>query len=976
MRLAFVLWIVLCSGSAWASALHYALDIKLYPEQKRLSGVAEISGIEPVNISLSTAGLSNIIIDGQSITTNQSLSLDLNTDKVFRIQFQADLSNSNPANWIDPKNVILSTGWYPQPDRLTNYHLRISLPKGFVAISEADSTTASSSGKTQLFEFDFPHPRESISLVASTEYEIVRGRYKEIAIEAYFYPEHAHLAESYINRAKEYLAIYEAMLTPYPYRRFAIVENQMPIGYAMPTYTLLGKNVVPLPFIVTSSLGHELLHQWFGASVYHDVSQGNWAEGLTNYLADHHFLALKGQGSSYRKQILINWDAYVNDSTAIPLTQFQRRNNKVESAVGYGKSAMVFHQLRQVLGDTLFFDALRRFVSRYQYRYAGWKEIQSQFELVSGKELGVFFQQWLQRKDIPSIQVENISLRIVKGQLTLKFTLIQLTEPYRIRVPISVYSISGKNNYVIELVEQREDISLVLPEVPQKVVIDEDYNLMRRITANENPPVLARMIGAENVLVSVTHAERNKYSSLFKTLMTTDKYLLKEPDKVTFKDVKEHNVLILGSSNALTEMMFGTQAARNSGLELQMYRNPYNPKKLIAWARGQDLTEIELAAKKLGHYGKYSTLHFNQGRNTSKSIDSGESGIMVLESPLTKVVQPAKLSNFNEILQTLDETQVIYIGERHTEYVHHLNQLQVIKTIHESGQKLAIGMEIFEISQQKAIDEFLVGNIDEAQFLRDTDYFRRWNYDYNLYKPIIDYAKDHKIHIVALNLDNDIIHQVSKKGIDALSEDQRKQLPVQMDLSNPKYRKDLREVFANHNQYHGPKDFMYFLQAQVLWDETMAQTAHRYLRNHSSQKLVILAGNGHLRFRYGIPSRLFRRNQMPYKVFLQDDGIDVDIADYVLLSNPIQGRQTPKLGVLVKGSDNVLMITEVNPDTPAAHADLKKDDVIIGLNDFPISTLSDLRLALFYAAGEENSTIKIMRGGIKYTRDVRLGHRN
>jgi hypothetical protein len=105
--------------------------------------------------------------------------------------------------------------------------------------------------------------------------------------------------------------MYEDMLGPYPFRRFAVVENILPTGYGMPTFTLLGRQVLKLPFIPETSLGHEILHSWFGNSVYVDYAKGNWSEGLTSYLADHYYDALKEKGWQYRKKIIENYESYV-----------------------------------------------------------------------------------------------------------------------------------------------------------------------------------------------------------------------------------------------------------------------------------------------------------------------------------------------------------------------------------------------------------------------------------------------------------------------------------------------------------------------------------------------------------------------------------------------------------------------------------------------------------------------------------------
>ncbi|MEW6674409.1 MAG: M1 family aminopeptidase [Nitrospirota bacterium] len=153
-------------------------------------------------------------------------------------------------------------------------------------------------------------------------YKVVNERFRDIDIYAYFFPEEATLASTYIEYTKKYLELYEGLIGRYPYRRFSIVEGILPEGYSMPTFTLLGQDVVSLPFIVETSLGHEILHQWFGNLVYIDYKNGNWAEGITTYLSDHLYEEQKGKGWEYRKKILIDYKSYVAPEKETPLKDF------------------------------------------------------------------------------------------------------------------------------------------------------------------------------------------------------------------------------------------------------------------------------------------------------------------------------------------------------------------------------------------------------------------------------------------------------------------------------------------------------------------------------------------------------------------------------------------------------------------------------------------------------------------------------
>ena len=97
--------------------------------------------------------------------------------------------------------------------------------------------------------------------------------------------------------------------------------------YGMPSFTLLGSRVIRFPFILHSSYPHEILHNWWGNSVYVDYDSGNWAEGLTSYLADHLIKEQRGGGSAYRRNVLHKYTSYVSRQGDFPLTDFRSRHS-------------------------------------------------------------------------------------------------------------------------------------------------------------------------------------------------------------------------------------------------------------------------------------------------------------------------------------------------------------------------------------------------------------------------------------------------------------------------------------------------------------------------------------------------------------------------------------------------------------------------------------------------------------------------
>jgi hypothetical protein len=296
------------------------------------------------------------------------------------------------------------------------------LPSGFEAISEADEVSMKEdTDNSRAFLFVFQHQLRKLTLVAG-RYQVELERRGDIEIVTYFFAKDSGLSKKYREFTGKYLDMYEKYLGKYPYRRFAVVENLLSAGYSFPTFTLLGKDILRMPFMPETSLGHEVLHQWFGNLVYVDDKSGNWSEGLTTYLADHRYDELKDKGWDYRKQILISFASYVTPEKDFPLRSFTGREDRASSAIGYGKSAMVFHMLRRIVGEEIFFSSLRKFVEKNRFKVASWADIRDVFESGYDKDLEWFFKQWVDESGLPELEIENLELKYRGAKAVVSFT--------------------------------------------------------------------------------------------------------------------------------------------------------------------------------------------------------------------------------------------------------------------------------------------------------------------------------------------------------------------------------------------------------------------------------------------------------------------------------------------------------------------------------------------------------------------------
>ena len=864
-----------------------------------------------------------------------------------------------PNRLIDLRGIFLDGVWYPKPDRMCTYRLTVTLPSEYEAVSEAETVATTIREGQKVISFTFPHPLDSLSFVATSRYQITKDRFNDTEIFAYFFPEDEKLALSYIEHTKKYLKLYEELFGKFPYNRFSVVENFLPTGYSLPTYALLGQSVVRLPFIVETALGHEILHQWFGDSVYVDDEKGNWAEGLTTYLADHLYEEQKGRGFEYRKEALIQYQSYVNEKNEFPLRDFHERVNRSSQAIGYGKAFMVFHMLENYLGQEHFHESLRYFVREMRFKRASWEDLQRAFEAISQRDLKWFFRQWVDEKGVADLRLEeDVKVKPRDGKFEVEFTITQKPKAYKIDLPVSFYSALGRVTHLFPIDKEKNHLKILLDDWPRKLVIDEDYDLARTLVRGELPPVIARLF-AENPSILVLPPSGEK---VYQTVIERFKKRgarVEEAGQVKDADLRTSSLIILGEENSLAERLYG-RVGKEAGFDLIVKENPWNRKKVIGIFRGKSKKEVDEAFPKMFHYGQYSEVSFEQGRNVYKMTETTDRGMVKELLKQTPAVEVPALKDLAGVVREAEERKVFYVGETHDQFSHHVVQLEVIKSLHQKKKKVAIGMEMFQRPFQGALDDYIDGRIEEKELLKNTEYFKRWKYDYNLYRPILQYARAEKIPVVALNIQTEIVEKVAQSGLESLTEEEKKFVPAQMDFSDEAYRERLRKIFQEHKNFPA-ENFDLFCQAQILWDETMAESIDSFFKKNPEYQMVVLAGNGHLSFGSGIPKRAAQRNGYDYAILLNGVEIEKDVANFLLYPEVVPIEGSPKLGVFLREEKGQVVIQGFSSEGGAEKAGMREGDVILSLDQRSIHTVDEARLELLYKKRGEPVKVRISR---------------
>ena len=403
-----------------------------------------------------------------------------------------------PTAVLGPDGVFLDNAsvWYPRFGAAPfTFRLTVDLPDGWTAISQGARTP-----REHGVRWEAQTPQADIYLLAGPyhRYAESQGAHQ---LEVYLLQDDPQLATRYLQVLGQYLDFYGALIGDYPYPKFAVVENRWQTGYGMPSFTLLGSRVLRLPFILHSSLPHEVLHNWWGNGVYVDLAGGNWSEGLTAYLADHLIKEAQGRGAEYRRRSLERYADFAAAGRDLALRAFRSRHDDASQAVGYGKSLMLFHMLRRELGDAGFIAVLREFWQRYRFREAGFDQLRAVAQEVAEKPVQALAPIWLERPGAPVLRLDavQVSQGPVAGTYALTVTARQTQQGavYPLRVPVVVQLADGRTlRRDLSMSGRSATLEMTLEARPARVDLDPDFDLFRLLGPNERPATLARLFGA------------------------------------------------------------------------------------------------------------------------------------------------------------------------------------------------------------------------------------------------------------------------------------------------------------------------------------------------------------------------------------------------------------------------------------------------------------------------------------------------
>jgi uncharacterized iron-regulated protein len=215
-----------------------------------------------------------------------------------------------------------------------------------------------------------------------------------------------------------------------------------------------------------------------------------------------------------------------------------------------------------------------------------------------------------------------------------------------------------------------------------------------------------------------------------------------------------------------------------------------------------------------------------------------------------------QMISVEKIIEDCNKADVLFFGEEHNDSAGHYLENIIFQALHKQyGDDITLSLEMFEEDNQTALNDYLAGFIPEDRFSKDV---RLWS-NYKDYRPMIEYAKQNKLNVIAANPPRRYVSMVSRRGmrsLDSLSKDAKKFLPpLPYDTLTGRYREKFMETMKGSPGGGSPN--IYY--SQSLWDAGMSYSIYKFLKKHKHQKVFHCVGRFHCDEKLGTLAQLQKR---------------------------------------------------------------------------------------------------------------------
>ncbi|WP_419786119.1 ChaN family lipoprotein [Pseudodesulfovibrio sp.] len=319
----------------------------------------------------------------------------------------------------------------------------------------------------------------------------------------------------------------------------------------------------------------------------------------------------------------------------------------------------------------------------------------------------------------------------------------------------------------------------------------------------------------------------------------------------------------------------------------------------------------------------------------------------------------------NDIADMALHVDYILVGEGHRNVWDHRVQQELLKVLAASDRPPSVGLEMVAVDRQHELDDFCKGQVAVEDLPEELDWKTSWGYPFSLFQPLFTLIRRDSLPVAGLNVPTSVARTVARKGLEGLTEEQRRWLPAEIVPPAKEQLDFLNEVYAGHDSMDADNATARerFQLVQSIWDSKMAEQAVR-LRKQYDWPVFVVAGAGHVEYGWGIARRI-RRFDPGARILLvmpwRGSDFDADAGD-VFFYSPNSYRS--KMGaIFTDDGRGGLLVEQVDRASRAAKAGLRPGDVLLEASGVALEHLYDLHRAGFKVHEADKPLVfKVRRG--------------
>jgi aminopeptidase N len=507
---------------------HYIIDLDLHPADSLAFGRTTISGevtedgLDTLRFDYCGAAVTAVELDGQPAAftwDGDVIAIPLVPPRLFHDDFTVVIEHGGVSTRglyfprdILPQSIATFTfsepedarRWYPcrdVPDDKATFETILEVPGDHVAASNGEklSEEVLESGRRR-FHFRHLTPMSTyLATVVAAPYVVLDDdRHPTIPMTHYVYPGDSAVAMATFAPVPDMLDLYAELFGPYPFDRYGHAQAPFPGGMEHQTLTMVGEFVVRDGDTYEWLIAHEVAHHWWGDSVTLEDWRHIWLnEGFASYADALWFEKKEGRAGLLRRmRLFADLFRFGHITRNIDIPVFNPPSNQLFSFVCYDKGAWVVHMLRRILGDDVFFAALREYQSRHRHGVADTDDFIAVCEELHGADLDWFFTPWLNGVSLARYRVETSTSAVGDGRHAIFVTVHQEQEdpPFTMPVDVAFRWIGGEKRRTVWIDASPFTFSDTLDGAPADTaaLLDPDEWILK--TVAYEPAVAVRLV--------------------------------------------------------------------------------------------------------------------------------------------------------------------------------------------------------------------------------------------------------------------------------------------------------------------------------------------------------------------------------------------------------------------------------------------------------------------------------------------------